>query len=242
MAASKSRSRPSSSKSSKSSSASSRSGSSAGSRGGGGGSRGGSAQVTQDHDEIRKWAEARGGKPACVRGTERGKSCLLRIDFPGGAGADQLAPLDWDEFFEQFDKNRLAFLYQDKGQSRFNKFVTPETAGVKGVRKGARGGKTRGGGNGGGSRGGSSARGGAGSTRGRGSSARGGGSSRAGSSSRGGGGSGGGGGGGGRKGKSASGGNRAKRTARRGAIIVPLLAFLTLLGAIAAYPALVSFR
>src|SRR5688572_8963363 len=221
MAASKSRSRPSSSKSSKSSSASSRSGSSAGSRGGGGGSRGGSAQVTQDHDEIRKWAEARGGKPACVRGTERGKSCLLRIDFPGGAGADQLAPLEWEEFFEQFDKNGLAFLYQDKGQSRFNKFVTPETAGVKGPRKGARAGGSRGGsrGGGGGSRVGSSARGGG--------SARGSTSTSSSSGTRGGRG-----GGGGQKGKAASGGTRSKRTARRGAVIIPLLAFLTLLGAI----------
>src|SRR5688572_13229836 len=231
MAASKSRSRPSSSKSSKSSSASSRSGSSAGSRGGGGGSRGGSAQVTQDHDEIRKWAEARGGKPACVRGTERGKSCLLRIDFPGGAGADQLAPLEWEGFFEQFDKNGLAFLYQDKGQSRFNKFVTPETAGVKGSRKGASAGGTRGGGGRGGNgrgnmRGGgggdgnskrsSRARGGSGTRR---SGTRSGGT-RSGGSTRG---------GGGRKSKAASGGTRGKRTARRGAVIIPIVAVLALL-------------
>ena len=27
------------------------------------------AQVTTDHDEIRKWAEARGGRPAAVRST-----------------------------------------------------------------------------------------------------------------------------------------------------------------------------
>jgi hypothetical protein len=103
------------------------------------GGSGGSAQVTTDHDEIRQWAEARGGKPACVRGTERGNSCLLRIDFPGGAGADKLAPLEWDEFFEQFDTNGLQFLYQDKGQSRFNKFVTAETAAAKGSSSRSRG-------------------------------------------------------------------------------------------------------
>ena len=27
------------------------------------------AKVTTDHDEIRKWAEARGGRPAAVRRT-----------------------------------------------------------------------------------------------------------------------------------------------------------------------------
>ena len=69
-----------------------------------------------------------------MRGTERGNSCLLRIDFPGGAGADKLAPLKWEEFFEQFDKNGLQFLYQDKDQSRFNKFVSAATGGAKGSR------------------------------------------------------------------------------------------------------------
>jgi hypothetical protein len=28
------------------------------------------AKVTTDHDEIRKWAEARGGRPAAVRSTQ----------------------------------------------------------------------------------------------------------------------------------------------------------------------------
>ncbi len=27
------------------------------------------AQITTDHDEIRKWAEERGGRPAAVRST-----------------------------------------------------------------------------------------------------------------------------------------------------------------------------
>ena len=136
MAASKSqsRSRSSSKSSSKSSSRSgggrsSSSGSS--SRGGGSsGGRGGAAQTTQDHEQIRQWAESRGGKPACVVGTESGDSCLLRIDFPGGAGPESLQSLDWDEFFDRFDKNGLEFLYQDKTKggrtSWFNKFVRPE--------------------------------------------------------------------------------------------------------------------
>jgi hypothetical protein len=40
-----------------------------------------SSRQTTDHDEIRRWAEERGGHPANVRGTEdRGEEAgLLRI-------------------------------------------------------------------------------------------------------------------------------------------------------------------
>ena len=85
------------------------------------------AQVTTVHEEIRRWVEARGGQPAQVKGTQRRGSALLRIDYPGFSGEDTLEPIEWDEFFEIFDENNLAFLYQEKtadgGQSRFSKFI-----------------------------------------------------------------------------------------------------------------------
>jgi hypothetical protein len=85
------------------------------------------SNTTTDHDEIRKWVEERGGRPAIVKGTEKGDSALLRIDYPGYSGADTLEEIEWDEFFEIFDDNQLAFLYQneteDGGKSRFSKFV-----------------------------------------------------------------------------------------------------------------------
>jgi hypothetical protein len=85
------------------------------------------SNTTTDHDEIRKWVEERGGHPAIVKGTEKGDSALLRIDYPGYSGADTLEEIEWDEFFEIFDDNQLAFLYQneteDGGKSRFSKFV-----------------------------------------------------------------------------------------------------------------------
>ena len=85
------------------------------------------SNTTTNHDEIRKWVEERGGRPAIVKGTERGESALLRIDYPGYSGEDTLETIEWDEFFEIFDDNKLAFLYQDKtadgGESRFSKFV-----------------------------------------------------------------------------------------------------------------------
>lgn len=91
------------------------------------------AQVTTDHEEIRRWVEARGGHPAQVKGTERGGSALLRIDYPGFSGADKLEPVEWDKFFEIFDENNLAFLYQEKtadgGESRFSKFIDRDETG-----------------------------------------------------------------------------------------------------------------
>lgn len=81
------------------------------------------ATTTTDHDEIRKWIEAREGRPAAVR--TRGSGGILRIDF--GEPEEDLEPIEWEEFFRIFDENRLAFLHQDKTAdgktSRFNKFV-----------------------------------------------------------------------------------------------------------------------
>jgi hypothetical protein len=42
---------------------------------------------------------------------------VLRIDFPGGAGEDQLERISWDEWFQKFDDNGLAFLYQEEKAS-----------------------------------------------------------------------------------------------------------------------------
>jgi hypothetical protein len=84
------------------------------------------AGTTTDHNEIRKWAEARGGKPATVKSTERGNEPgVLRIDFDPPDEA--LEEISWEEFFKKFDKEKLAFLHQDRTAdghlSRFHKFV-----------------------------------------------------------------------------------------------------------------------
>jgi hypothetical protein len=74
-----------------------------------------SSKTTTDHDTIRRWAEERSGTPATVRGTESdGEAGVLRIDFPGGAGEDQLEHISWDEWFEKFDEKNLCFLYQEE--------------------------------------------------------------------------------------------------------------------------------
>jgi hypothetical protein len=90
----------------------------------------GESHTTTDHNTIRHWIEARGGRPATVHGTERGgeHAGILRVDFPEGGADQKLEPLEWDEFFQKFDEADLAFLYQDETKdgktSRFFKFVT----------------------------------------------------------------------------------------------------------------------
>lgn len=86
------------------------------------------SKQTTDHDEIRRWAEERGGSPATVKGTESGgeDAGILRIDFPGGE-EDRLVAISWAEWFDKLDEENLAFLYQEQvksgDESRFFKLV-----------------------------------------------------------------------------------------------------------------------
>ncbi|HVY80579.1 MAG TPA: hypothetical protein VG994_06320 [Steroidobacteraceae bacterium] len=89
--------------------------------------------VLTNHDEIRKWAEARKAQPACVKGTENSEgSCLLRLDFPGYSGEGSLEAIPWDQWFRVFDNRNLALIVEDKTAdgkpSNFNKLVSRETA------------------------------------------------------------------------------------------------------------------
>jgi hypothetical protein len=90
-----------------------------------------SAKTTTNHEAIRKWVDKRGGHPAVVEATRgKGGGGLLRIDFddPDGDTDERLERIGWDEFFSIFDRNNLAFLHDDDGSSRFNKFVEKESA------------------------------------------------------------------------------------------------------------------
>jgi hypothetical protein len=86
------------------------------------------SKVTTNHDEIRRWVEERGGRPARVKGTGDDESPgVLRIDYPGFSGEETLEPITWEEFFKAFDENNLAFLYQEQTKdgeiSRFSKLI-----------------------------------------------------------------------------------------------------------------------
>lgn len=87
-------------------------------------------RTTTHHGEIRAWVQERGGHPARVKGTG-----VLRIDYPGFSGEESLEEISWQEFFEAFDQNKLAFLYQDNLESgdtsRFSKLIERDTADAK---------------------------------------------------------------------------------------------------------------
>ena len=88
-----------------------------------------SGHTTTDHDFIRQWVEERGGWPARVKGTEgKDDAGLIRVDFPGYSGEGRLEKIDWADWFEAFDENKLAFLHRDMSHGagdldRFNKLV-----------------------------------------------------------------------------------------------------------------------
>jgi hypothetical protein len=93
-------------------------------------------KYTPDHDTIRKWAEARGGRPAAVRTTHNDRDTgIIRIEFPDAPNAhdENLQEISWDEWFRKFDESKLALLYQDETsggkRSNFNKLVSRDTAG-----------------------------------------------------------------------------------------------------------------
>ena len=93
------------------------------------------SKTTQDHDEIKAWAEERGGKPAEVASTEgKGGPGIIRLEFPGAVHANDsnLKEISWDDFFAKFDESNLALVYQDVTadgeKSNFNRLIHPENA------------------------------------------------------------------------------------------------------------------
>jgi hypothetical protein len=93
------------------------------------------SRITTNHDEIRKWVDERGGFPSRVKGTGDEGGGLLRIDYPGYSGEEGLERITWEEFFTAFEKNKLAFLYQDQLEggetSRFSKLIDRESSDAK---------------------------------------------------------------------------------------------------------------
>ncbi len=80
--------------------------------------------TTTDHQEIQKWAESKGGKPAAVDRTHTDDDVgLVRLMFPDSKQSEHqhLVEISWDEFFKQFEESKLALVY-DEG-SLFSKLV-----------------------------------------------------------------------------------------------------------------------
>jgi hypothetical protein len=90
------------------------------------------AKSTTDHQKIRSWVEERGGKPAAVKGSGSDDDPgILRIDFPGYAGEEPLTEISWEQFFDKFEKQKLAFLFEEEMErgnvSRFSKLINHDS-------------------------------------------------------------------------------------------------------------------
>lgn len=84
--------------------------------------------TTTSHDAIRIWTEDRAGVPASVAETMKGDDVgILRIHFPGQGSGDDLDQITWEEFFQKFEDEQLAFLCEihttEGDLSRFSKLV-----------------------------------------------------------------------------------------------------------------------
>ncbi|MBL8683330.1 MAG: hypothetical protein JNK05_29450 [Myxococcales bacterium] len=64
---------------------------------------------TAKHDKVRAWADARGAKPARVRGT----SDALKLKI--GEDETSWELISWDDFFSVFDEKEFAFVFEDPG-------------------------------------------------------------------------------------------------------------------------------
>jgi hypothetical protein len=70
-------------------------------------------QATTDHAAIRRWAEARGARPAAVRDADQAAR-PIHLVFPDGPAAPTgLEAITWDEWFAQFDAHDLALLVEE---------------------------------------------------------------------------------------------------------------------------------
>ena len=90
------------------------------------------AEVTTDHDTIRRWAEKHGGKPAAVDRTHTGEDVgIVRVMFPQAPHSEHghLVEVSWDDFFREFDQRKLALLYEP--DSMFSKIIGRDTAGKR---------------------------------------------------------------------------------------------------------------
>lgn len=78
-------------------------------------------KITTKHDEIKKWVEEHGGRPAIIGSLELNiNSVGLQLNFHGKQDKEYLGesvPLiyvNWEKFFEIFDKKNLALMYEER--------------------------------------------------------------------------------------------------------------------------------
>lgn len=88
----------------------------------------GQTKVTTDHDEIRRWADERNGRPVSVKQDPLNPNgSTIQIDFLYDKYDDNIEAISWDAFFESFEHEALALVYQTETEggrlSRFGRIV-----------------------------------------------------------------------------------------------------------------------
>jgi hypothetical protein len=92
------------------------------------------ANALTDHETIRRWAEARGARPARVRRAGDASAGLatsdICLDIPGTMPDGTVEPISWHEWFRRFDELGLALLIENANRqpSTFNLLITRKTA------------------------------------------------------------------------------------------------------------------
>lgn len=72
---------------------------------------------TTDHVTIRQWVEQRKGTPAVLQRAD-GYGSSLRIILPNHKEPPSVRPIDWQQFFEEFEREQLVFVHEpDNGRS-----------------------------------------------------------------------------------------------------------------------------
>lgn len=81
------------------------------------------ALATKDHDLICRWAKRHDAQPATGEATASGPATVkmndggagIRFNFPGFA---RFRPITWDEWFENFDRHQLTFVFEEAAADR----------------------------------------------------------------------------------------------------------------------------
>ena len=66
--------------------------------------------VTVEYDDIRNWAQSRGGSPAFDKETGDLTFCFIDDD-------PEVRHISWQEFFDHFEVDNLALKYDDEAMS-----------------------------------------------------------------------------------------------------------------------------
>ncbi|MCW7538345.1 hemerythrin domain-containing protein [Aquabacterium sp. A7-Y] len=88
----------------------------------------GQTLATRNPEVIRRWAEARGARPATTPGGDAERPRVLRFDFPDYDKG--LQEVSWEAWLGTFDERELTFVFQERqkagNQSNFFLLDSPE--------------------------------------------------------------------------------------------------------------------